>query len=86
MRSIPVTATGTVHAGVGRLVGARLAAGSDTAVATIHDGTSAAGPIVARLSAVANTADECSPSEPIHVVTGVHVVLSGTNAHLNVWT
>ena len=83
-QSIAVTATGQVlPTGPGVLAGAHLAAAAANAVATIHDGVDATGPILARLAAAANTADDLGI--PIAFRTGLHVVLSGAGAHLNVF-
>lgn len=72
-------ATGTVLAGgPGLLVSAHLVAGSDVATATIYDGTDTSGPVITRLSAVANSADAYCPAAAIPFRTGLHVVMTGT--------
>lgn len=82
-QSTPVTATGTVHTGPGTLFGAVLAAAAATSTATIYDGTSTSGPIIAKLTAVANTV--AALQTPITFKDGIHVVMAGTSAHLNVF-
>lgn len=82
-QSTPVTATGTVHTGPGTLSGALLAAAAATSTATMYDGTSTSGTIIAKLTAVANT--NAALQTPVTFKTGLHVVMSGASAHLNVF-
>lgn len=77
----PVAATGTVHTGPGVLFGAQLAAAAAAATLTIYDGTSAAGPVIAVLSAAIGTsAAPLVVPGGIYVKTGIHVVLTGAAA------
>ncbi len=84
-QSTPVTATGTVQTGPGVLFGAHLAAAAANSTAVLYDGTSTSGTIIAKLAALANAADDLSPSAPITFRVGLHVVMAGASAHLNVF-
>lgn len=88
MRSIDASAGGAFLGGVAtqsyRLAGARLVAGADVATAIIRE-TNGAGRTLLKLSAAANTADECLPAEGIDYVGNVHVTLTGTSPQLSLF-
>lgn len=88
-QSVEVSATGdaidlgnaNVTAGLG---GARLTAASATATAVLRE-TDGSGRVLARLTAVANTADELAPAKPIAFKGKVHATITGTGALLSVF-
>lgn len=88
MRSIDATAGGAFLAGAAgqsyRLAGARLVAGSDVATAIIRE-TNGAGRTLLKLSAPANSADECMPAEGIDFAGNVHVTVTGTAPQLSLF-
>lgn len=82
--SIPVAATGqAIATAPGVLQGAKLVAAAAAATAVLHDGTSNAGPVLAKLSAAANGSDDLVVPLVFHA--GVYVVLTGAGAQLNVF-
>lgn len=80
------TDSGALRAGAGLLFGAGLAAGADAATATFHDGTDNTGPVIAKLSAAANTsAAPLSIPGGITFATGLYVAVTGTSPRVNAY-
>lgn len=76
-----------VLSGTYRIVGLRLVATSDAATAIVYDSATQAGNEVAKLAAVANSADREQweqISAPM-TTTGISVTLSGTNPILYIY-
>ena len=66
-----------------RFLGLRLAAGSDAATAIVYDSQTAAGTVVARLTALTNTtATFISPQSGVVVTTNLFVAVTGTASNI----
>jgi len=82
-----VAATGQIYSGATQLYGVVLTAGSDTATVVVKDGTSTAGAIVAKLSAVANTtASIVLDCFPIGITSGIYLTITGTTPSVSVFS
>lgn len=79
------TATGTITTGPGVLYEAHLAGGSANSTVTLYDNTSAAGTIICRLAAPLNgPGDRFAPEGGVAFSKGLHAVIGGTGATLDV--
>lgn len=88
-QSVELSATGDAidindANGVAGLGGARLVAAAANATAVLRE-TDGSGRILARLSAVANGADELAPVKPIAFKGKVHATITGAGAFLSVF-
>lgn len=75
--------TGGANATAG-LGGARLVAAAANATAVLRE-TDGSGRVLARLSALANSADELTPARPIAFKGKVHATITGAGAFLSVF-
>lgn len=88
-QTIELTATGDAidmndANGVAGLGGARLTAAAANATAVLRE-TDGSGRILARLSAVINSADEFRPAKPVAFKGKVHATIAGAGAALSVY-